>query len=73
MKVTMIPIVIGALRTTPKGSSRRLKNQKTSRDRPGYSSVKIGQNTEKSPGEMRSFAVTQTPVKYQGKLYDSSL
>ena len=28
-----------------------------------YSSVEIGQNTEKSPGDLRRLAVTQTPVE----------
>ena len=30
--------------------TRRLKNKKTSKDHPNYSIIKIGQNTEKSPG-----------------------
>ena len=30
---------------------------------PNYSIVEIGQNTEKSPGDMRRLAVIQTPVK----------
>ena len=38
-------------------------NKKVSRDRPNYSIVEIGQNTEKSPGDLRRFAVTQTPVE----------
>ena len=32
-------------------------------DHPNYSIVENGQNTEKSPGESRRLAVTQTPVK----------
>ena len=32
---------------------------------PNYSIIENGQNTEKSPGELRRFAVTQTPVKSQ--------
>ena len=41
----------------------RVRNQSTSRDHPNYSIVEIGQNTEKSIGELRRLAVTQTPVK----------
>ena len=32
-------------------------------DHPNYSIIENGQNTEKSPGDWRRFAVTQTPVK----------
>ena len=41
----------------------RVGNRRTNRDHPNYSIVKIGQNTEKSPGDLR-IALTQTPVKY---------
>ena len=41
----------------------RIGNKNTSRDYPNNSTVKIGQNTKKSPGDLRRFAVTQTPVK----------
>ena len=34
-----------------------------SRNNPNYSIVKISQNTEKSPGDLRRLAVTQSPVK----------
>ena len=37
----------------------RVKNQ----DHPNYS-IEISQNTEKSPGDLRRFAVTQTPVRH---------
>ena len=40
----------------------RLGNKKTSGDHSDYSIIKIGQNTEKSPGDLRRL-VTQTPVK----------
>ena len=39
----------------------RVENR-SCRDHPKYS-IKIGQNTEKSPGDLRRLAVTQTPVK----------
>ena len=41
----------------------RLKNQKASRAYPDDSIIKIGQNTEKSPGDLRRLVATQTPVK----------
>ena len=43
--------------------TRRLRNQRTSRDHPNYSIVKIGQNTEKSPGDFRNLSLFKTPVK----------
>ena len=41
-----------------------LRNKRTSGDYSNYSIIYIGQNTVKSPGDLR-FAVTQTPVKDQ--------
>ena len=35
----------------------------TNRDHPDDNIIKIDQNTEKSPGHLRRFAITQTPVK----------
>ena len=66
MKVTVMLIVIGALETIPKGLVKRagrLGNERTSGDHPDCSIIKIGQNTEKSPGVLRRLAVTQTPVR----------
>ena len=40
-----------------------LRNQRTSRDYPDCSIIKIDQNAEKDPGDLGSFAVTQTPVR----------
>ena len=40
-----------------------LGNKRTSRDHPNYYIIENGQNTEKSPGDLRRLAVTQTPVK----------
>ena len=62
MKLMMIPIVIGALRTIPNGDER-VGNKRMSRDHPNYSIVKISQNTEKSPGDLKRLAISQTPVK----------
>ena len=41
----------------------RLRNLRTSRGLPDYGIIKIGQNTEKSPGDLRRPAIIQTPVK----------
>ena len=43
--------------------TRGLGNKGTSGDHPDNSIIEIGQNTEKSPGDLRRFVVTQTPVK----------
>ena len=39
-----------------------LRNKRTSRDNPDYNIFMIGQNTEKSPVDLRRLAVTKTPV-----------
>ena len=41
----------------------RFGNLRTSREHPDCSINKIDQNTEKSPGNLRNFAITQTPIK----------
>ncbi len=47
----------------------RLRGWTTSGDHPNYSVIENGQNTEKSPGDLRRLAITQTTVKnYQLKL-----
>ena len=38
-------------------------NKRTSGDLANYSILEIGQNTEKSPGDLKRLAVTQTPVE----------
>ena len=40
----------------------RVKNQRINRDRSNYSIVMIGQNTEKSPEDLKRLDVTWTPV-----------
>ena len=40
-----------------------LGNKRTSEDHPNYSIIEIGQNTEKSLGDLRRLTVTQTPVE----------
>ena len=41
----------------------RLGNKRTSEDHPNNNFIKIGQNTEKSPGDSRRFSVTDIPVR----------
>ena len=64
MKVTIIPIVIGALSTINKRLVQGLEDLEI---RGPVETIKtiieIGQNTEKSPGDLRKLAVTQTPVR----------
>ena len=64
MKVTFIPIIIGVLGTVTKGlkGTEGLENNETRGDHPNYCIAEIGQNTEKSPGDLRSLVI-QTPVK----------
>ena len=40
-----------------------LGNKRASGNHPNYSIFKIGQNTKKSPSNLRKLAVTQTPVR----------
>ena len=50
----------------PKGlesGAGRGVNWRTNCHHPDYSIAKINQNPEKSPGDLRRLAVTQTPVK----------
>ena len=66
MKVTIIPIVIGAFGTVTKGLLKGLKDFEelaAEWDHPNYIIIEDGQNTEKNPGDLRRIAVTQSPVK----------
>ena len=66
MKVTEIHIVIETLDKITLGMLQRvqdLKNKRTSGDHPNYRIVGIGQNTEKSLGNLGTLALTQTPVE----------
>ena len=40
-----------------------LGNKKNTGDHANYGIVEIGQNTERSPGDLRRLAATQTPVE----------
>ena len=66
MRVTGIPVVVGALGTVPKGVEKEpegIGNQRKDQDHPNYRVVKISLNTQKCSGDLRRLAVTQTPVK----------
>ena len=57
---------VGNVIVALKQSSKRLEYleiEQTSGDHPDYSIIKISQNTEKSPLDLKRLAVTQTPVK----------
>ena len=43
--------------------NRRFRNQRTSGDHSDYRMIKISQNTEKSPGDLRRLAVIQTHLE----------
>ena len=60
MKVSVIPIVIGALGTVTKGLVKGLEDLEI---RGWVETIETGQNTEKSPGHLKRLVVTQTPVK----------
>ena len=59
MKVTIVPVVIGAFCTITKGLLKGLKELEVGND----SIIENGQNPETSPGDLRRLAGTQTPVK----------
>ena len=65
VKVTIVPIVIGALGTITKGLLKGLEDLEIGgrTETPNDCIAKNGQNPETSPGDLRRLAVTQTPVK----------
>ena len=65
MKVTIVPIVIGALGRITKGLIKGLEDLTASGrgDYPNDNIAKNGPNPETSPGDLRGHAVAQTPVK----------
>ena len=62
MKVTIIPIVIGAFCTVTKGLLKGLEDLEVG-DHPNNRTIEDGDNTEKSPWYLRRLAVTHSPVK----------
>ena len=63
MLVTIIPVVIGAFETVTKRLLKGLGRWRTGGDHPNDGIIGNSQNTEKSPGDLKRLAVTQTPVK----------
>ena len=63
MKVTIVPIVIGAFGTITKGLLKGLGSWRTGRDYSNDSVTENDQNLETSPGDLRRLAVNQTPMK----------
>ena len=62
--MTIIPNVIVAFGTVTKGLLKGLEGLEVGgRVEINYNIIENGQNTEKSPGDLRRLAVTQTPVK----------
>ena len=67
MTVMVIPVVIGALGTVPKGLVSRLTkagNQGTNGDHPNFSIVKIGQNTKilETCGDLLSLSLLRKTI-----------
>ena len=66
MRVTIMPIVIGALVTVTKGLLKGLEDLEV-RERmktiQTTALLRSALNTQKSPGDLRRRAVTQTPMK----------
>ena len=44
--------------------TKEIENKRTTGNHQYFRIIKIGQNTEKSPGELKRFAVTQTPLRH---------
>ena len=76
MKVTIIPIVIGAFVTVTKGLLKGLEDLEAGErvETCHDSIIENGQNTENSPRDLRRLAVAQTPMKnHQVRLMWKSL
>ena len=43
--------------------TEKFRNKWTTKDHPDYNIIKIGQDTVKSPGDLRRLAVTKAPVR----------
>ena len=65
MNVKVTPIIIGSFGKILQELVKelgRLKNQRISGDHQNYS-IKTGQNTKKSPGNLKRLAITHSPVR----------
>ena len=59
-----MPVVISTLGTVTKELGKGLEELEIrTRDYPNHRTVKIGQNTEMSPGDLKRLAAIQIPVK----------
>ena len=56
-------VVLGTVTNVLVQRLEDLEIRRRIRDHPDYSIIKISQNTEKSPGDIRRLAFTQTSVK----------
>ena len=63
MKVTVIPVVIGALGTVTKRLVQGLRNKRMSGDYSNYCFIEISQNAGKGSGDLWRLVVTYTPVR----------
>ena len=65
MRVTVIPVIVGALEMAQVSENLdgTIRNLRENRDYPDSSIVEIGLNNEKSPKNLRWFTVTQTSMK----------
>ena len=66
MKVTILPIIISAPGTVTKGLVHELEDLEITGQMETVSKnniVEIGQNTERSPGDLKRLAVFQIPVE----------
>ena len=64
--MTIIPIVIGTFGTVTKGLLKGLEDLEVGgrvETIQNYRIIENGQNTEKSPEDLRRLAITQSPVK----------
>ena len=58
-------IIIMRMDKTQQSGTGGIGSWRPSGDHPNYYIIENGQNTEKSPGDLSSLAVTQTLVKYR--------
>ena len=66
MKMMVIPILTGTIKTTHKGLLKRVEDLEIRGQVEAFKNYrfdKIGQNTEKSPVDLRRLAVTKNTVK----------
>ena len=62
----MMTIIIGVLGMVPRSLGKktaRIENQRKNQDHPDHSIIKLCQDTEKSPGDLKRLTVTQIFVK----------